>query len=99
MAGNCSFLTEKKPVCAAVPGVSSQNFLSFPVFSPQISLALYINDLTVQVLYGYLSVNPCKTNRKKNVLVLQHNNAATGDFGCLPTFSRACFEAGLVIKG
>lgn len=54
---------------------------------------------TVQVLYGYLSVNPCKTNRKKKVLVLQHNNAATGDFGCLPTFSRACFEAGLVIKG
>lgn len=41
MAGNCSFLTEKKPVCAAVPGVSSQNFLSFPVFFPQISLALF----------------------------------------------------------
>lgn len=29
----------------------------------------------------------------------QRSNAATGDFGCLPTFSRACFEAGLVIKG
>lgn len=23
MAGNCSFLTEKKPVCAAVPGVKT----------------------------------------------------------------------------
>lgn len=99
MAGNCSFLTEKKPVCAAVPGVSSQNFQSFPVFFPPDFTCSVYKLFTVQVLYGYLSVNPCKTNRKKKVLVLQHNNAATGDFGCLPTFSRACFEAGLVIKG
>lgn len=77
----------------------SQNFLSFPVFFPPDFTCSVHKLFTEQVLYGYLSVNPCKKNRKKKVLVLQHNNAATGDFGCLPTFSRACFEAGLVIKG
>lgn len=80
----------------------SQNFLSFPVFSPPDFTCSVHKLFTEQVLYGYLSVKPCKKNRKnrkKKVLVLQHNNAATGDFGCLPTFSRACFEAGLVIKG
>lgn len=95
MTGNCSFHTEKETSFRSCSRRLESMLYTFLQFYPP-DFTCSISETTEQVLCVFFFINPWRTSRKRKV---QHNNAATGDFGCLSTFSRACFGAGLVIKG